>query len=163
MIFNVGGYFGILHYRDGILLNEYRIKNGITNEGLNDLLSSAFIGTTQHTWYFGLIDGATSPTLDPGDTMASHPGWSENTDFNESPRRTWSPVSSGVGKIVNTSYPEHTMNASATIAGAFITSDSTKGGTAGVLWSTALFSNGSVELESGDVLKTYYELTAVGS
>jgi len=162
--FGIGGWFVIEHWRKGKLLSKRAIKNGVTTGGLNDLLGVAFRSQSQHAdWYFGLIDGASTPTLSAADTMSSHSGWSENTDYDESTRREWNPVQSGDGKIVNTVYPSFTINATAVIAGCFITTSNAKSGTSGVLWSTGLFANGNASLEAGDVLKTYYELTATGS
>ncbi len=164
MKFKIGGYFVIEHWRKGILLGTERIKNGVTIEGLNDLLGVGFRAQSQHSnWYFGLISGAAAPTLLESDTMASHAGWSEITDYTESARLAWVPVQSADKVIVNTAYPAFTINATVSVAGAFIASSSTKGGSTGVLWSTGLFANGTAAKESGDVLKTYYELTAAGS
>lgn len=164
MIFKIGGWFVIEQWRNGKLIAKRRIKNGITTGGLNDLLGVAFRNQSQHSdWYFGLIDGASTPTLAAADTMSSHAGWSENTDYDEATRNDWNPVQSGNGIIVNTTYPSFTINASVVIAGCFITTDDTVGGTSGILWSTGLFANGNAALESGDILKTYYELTAAGS
>jgi hypothetical protein len=164
MIFDIGGWFVIEVWRKGKLISKRAIKNGVTTSGLNDLLGVAFRGQSQHSdWYFGLIDGASTPTLSAADTMSSHTGWSENTAYDESSRQDWNPVQSGDGKIVNTVYPTFTINLTATIAGAFITSSNAKAGTSGTLWATGLFANGNAALESGDILKTYYELTANGS
>lgn len=160
----IGGRFVLEIWRKGRLHKRHLFHNGVTTDGLNDLLDVGFMGGGQHTdWYFGLINGATAPTLAAADTMASHSGWTEITDYDEASRRDWNPVASGDNLIVNTVYPSFTINASVTVAGVFITSNSTKGGTSGTLWSTGLFDNGNAALESGDILKTYYELGAAGS
>jgi hypothetical protein len=162
--FKIGGWFVVEQWRHGKLIKKHRIKNGITTGGLNDLLGVAFRNQTQHAaWYFGLIDGASPPTLSAGDIMSSHSGWTENVDYSDASRLVWTPVTSGDAKIINTSYPTFNINATITVAGCFITSDNTKSGTSGILWSTGLFANGNVSLESGDALKTYYELTAAGA
>ncbi len=160
----IGGRFGIEQYRGGVLIARHLAKNGVTTEGLNDILGAAFRNQTQHSnWYFGLIDGAVAPTLAAADTMSAHAGWSENVDYDEVARQSWTPVQSGDGKIVNTTYPTYTSNAVGVIAGVFIVSDDTKSGTAGVLWSTGTFENGNASLGIGDIFKPYYELTATGS
>jgi hypothetical protein len=51
------------------------------------------------------------------------------------------------------------MNASGTVKGIFITSNNTKSGTSGKLWSTALFS-ADVPVVNGDQLKITYTLNA---
>lgn len=163
MKFNIGGSFIIEQWRKNALISKRRIKNGITNEGLNTLLYIGFQQGGTPSWYIGLIDGTTPPSLSPSDTMATHPGWTENVDYDETERPEWETVGSGVGKIISTTFPPFTMNADSSIAGAFIVSNNTKGGSVGDLWSTGLFNNGSGTYLIGDVCKVYYELTAVGS
>jgi len=160
----IGGRFGVEHYRKGILIARHQFKNGVTIEGLDDLLGVAFRNQTQiPNWYFGLINNAGTPVLSSSDTMASHAGWAESADYDELTRRDWTPSVSGDAKIVNTSYPTFTINTTVTIAGIFIASDDTKSGSSGVLWSTGFFDNGTIALVTADVLKTYYELTAASS
>jgi hypothetical protein len=52
------------------------------------------------------------------------------------------------------------MNASVTIAGAFLTSDNTKGGTSGILFSASTFqAPGARAVVSGDTLNVTYEFS----
>ena len=56
------------------------IENLVTNAGLNHLLDVALSGASQITsWYVGLTDG--TPTPAAADTLASHSGWTEVTDY----------------------------------------------------------------------------------
>jgi hypothetical protein len=126
--------------RDGDVLWREDITNIVFNEGLNDILDSYYKGTNYTAaHYLGLTSG--SPTFAVGDTMASHAGWSEVTAYSESARPTiaWGTASSG--SISNSGSPaQFTINASTTVGGVFITTNATKGGTAGKLIAGAAFS-----------------------
>ena len=131
--------------------------NGITDVGIHYLLDAGFRGTTAiSTWYAGLIDNAGYTGVDPSDTMASHSGWSEATQYDESVRQTLTFAAAATRKI--TAEVSFTMNATKTIEGIFVNSDSTKSGTTGTLWSTALFSS-APGLVSGNVLTANYTLS----
>ena len=146
-------YGSIVKPKLHILINP----NGITNVGIHYNLDSAFRGVTQlSAWYAGLIDNAGFAGVDPTDTMASHSGWSESTDYSESVRQTLSFGAAASRQI--TAEVSFTMNATKTIEGIFVNSDSTKGGTTGTLWSTAEYST-APDLEPGNVLTTNYTLS----
>lgn len=124
--------------RDGSIAWKERVQNAAVTVGLNYVLDVAFRGQSQlSSWYCGLIDGASTPTLSSADTMSSHSGWSENTSYSESTRRQWSPSAAASGAVSNASAFSFTANASATIYGLFFASNSTKSGTSGTLWATA--------------------------
>ena len=53
-----------------------------------------------------------------------------------------------------------TMNASGTIAGAFVTTDNTKNGTSGTLFSAGNFTVGDRAVVSGDTLNVTYTFSA---
>src|SRR5690606_19125557 len=60
--------------------------NLVTTAGKNHLLDVAFKAGSQITsWYVGLISGS-SPTIAGTDTLASHDGWTEFTDYDEATR-----------------------------------------------------------------------------
>lgn len=132
--------------------------NGITNVGIHYLLDAGFRGTPSpiSTWYAGLIDNSGFTGVDPTDTMASHSGWSEATQYDETVRQTLTFAAAATRKI--TAEVSFTMNATKTIEGIFVNSDSTKSGTTGTLWSTALFST-APGLVSGNVLTANYTLS----
>ena len=48
------------------------------------------------------------------------------------------------------------MNASETIKGCFLITNSTKGGTTGIIYSAGLFSGGDKPVQSGDTLSVSY-------
>jgi len=141
-------------------------QNIVVNEGLDYLLDAGLAGGSQETtWYVGLTDG--TPTIAAGDTMSSHAGWTEVTAYTESVRQTWTPDSNGVQSqsIDNVSNPaQFSINAdSTTVGGAFLSSNSTKSGTTGLLYAAGAFSGGDVTLSNGstlDVQATFTEAAA---
>jgi len=148
---------------DGSLAWKEQVPNGTTTAGLNDILNVYFnSGTQKTTWYMGLIDNSGFSSLSGADTMASHGGWSENTNYAAGTRPTWVPSAASGGSMTNPSATAFGINATVAIKGAFIVSDSTKGGTGGLLWATGAF-GGVQSLTTGQVLSvTYTEpLTAV--
>lgn len=146
----------VMRNPDGSVAWEEEVHNAETVAGINYLLGVALGGQAQlTTWYLGLIDGATTPTLDEDDTMSSHAGWTENQDYSGSTRPTWSPGSAAGKTIRSNSSASFTMNASGTLAGAFLISNNTKGGTTGTLYMTALFQTARAYV-SGQVLNLNY-------
>ena len=144
---------------EGNLKWAEEFKNLVVTAGKNFMLDTTFSGTTYSAaWYLGLVDGASSPTYNAADTMSSHAGWTELTDYSEStrPAPTWSSASSGSKATTATSF---SINGSGTVAGAFMTTDNTKSGTTGTLFSAGNFSGGSRTVASGDTLNVTYTAT----
>ena len=138
--------------------------NGITTVGLNHVLDTVFHATSQvTTWYMGLINGASAPTLAAADTMSSHAGWTEYTAFSQTNRVTWDEGAASAGSTTNSTTMDFSMNASGTVAGGFLTSSSTKSGTSGTLFMTATFSGGNQTVSNGDTLKLTYTLNTTAS
>jgi hypothetical protein len=134
-------------------------KNLVVTVGKNFMLDETFSGTNYSAaWYLGLVDGASSPTYNAADTMASHAGWSEFTSYSEStrPSPTWSSASAGSKATTATSF---SINGSGTVAGAFMTTNNTKSGTTGTLFSAGNFSGGSRTVASGDTLNVTWTAT----
>jgi hypothetical protein len=95
--------------------------------------------------------------------MSSHAGWTENTDYSQSVRQTLTLGTASAGSIDNTaSKATYSINATATIAGAFITSDSTKSGTTGTLYGVVDFASSRAVI-SGDTLEVTVTLTAASA
>ena len=139
---------------DGNVIREEEFDNLVVDEGLDELLTQALAGGTQTTtWYLGLTGSTPSPAA--GDTMGSHTGWTEQTGYDETARQVWSNGAVS-GQSVDNSASTATFTISAdstTIGGAFLTSDSTKGGTAGKLYAAGAFSSGDVTLSAGSTLE----------
>jgi hypothetical protein len=151
------GYFKIEHYdKYGNLLSKYDIPNGVCDAGINDLLDVAFRNQTQHaSWYIGIIDNSGYSAVAAGDTMASHSGWNEFTTYSQTTRVQWSPAAASSKSISNSSTSDFSITGSGTLKGIFLCSDSTKSGTSGILWATALFA-ATITVSNGDTLKITY-------
>lgn len=123
----------VFECRDALGRLKWReeVDNLVTTEGMNDMLTDYYKGsayTAAH--YLGL---AGSGTKAAADTMASHAGWSEVTGYAAAtrPAITWGTASAG--SLAATGATAFSINATVTVAGAFIATDSTKGGTTGTL------------------------------
>lgn len=154
------GMFTVELWRDGELLEQLQIPNGITNEGKDYLLDAGFDGGTQQAnWYIGLISNSGYSAVAAADTMSSHAGWSAFTNYSESTRPEWAPDAASSQSISNSTQANFNITGSGTLKGIFVTSDNTKSGTSGTLWSTALFSS-DLSVVNGDLLKITYTVSA---
>lgn len=151
--------------KDGNLKWTAESKNLVVNVGLQYMAGVALTSTTQiTTWYIGLYGAASSNNPAAGDTMATHGGWTEVTDYSESTRvaATFTAATNANPSVVtNTSSKAvFTINGTTTVGGAFLvggTGSSTKGGTGGTLFSAADFqSPGDRSVVSGDILNVTY-------
>jgi len=139
---------------DGNLKWSEQIKNLVMTGGKNDLLDKYFAGSGYTaTWYLGLINSG--GTYAAGDTMASHGTWTENTGYAAAtrPAPTWNAASAGSKATTATAF---SINATSTIGGAFMTTNNTKGGTTGILYSAGNFTGGNRSVASGDTLNVTY-------
>lgn len=154
--FKAGGYFDfVCKGPDGKIKWVERSKNLVTNVGLNHILDVVFHGTTPVSpWYVGL-KGTGSEAA--GDTLASHAGWSEITDYTGD-RKAYDEAAASSQSITNSaSVATFAINATVTIAGAFLCSVATT--TTGVLICVADFS-ASRSMSSGDTLEVTYTISA---
>lgn len=157
-----GFYPKIEHYRGGVLLDVYSLHNDITNEGKNEILDIMFSDGTQiaaASWYIGLISNSGYSALAAGDTMGSHGGWTEFTGYTQATRVAWGPGNPASQSITNASPATFDINASGTLKGIFVTSNSTKSGTTGKLWATGLFA-ADVPVSNGDQMKITYTVSS---
>ncbi len=126
-------------------------ENLVTTLGLNALLDNTFSAPAAAvTWFVGLKG---TGALAAGDTMASHAGWSELTPYSDATRPAWTKdgAASGGAMSNSASKASFSINASATVVGAFMVDDSTKGGTTGTLYGGGDFS-ASRSVVNGDTL-----------
>jgi len=127
------------------------VANLVTNAGLDDILDKYYKGSAYTAaFYVGLADG--TPTFAAGDTMASHAGWAEVTGYSESVRQDLT-MGSVASQSVDNSAAKATfsINATVTVGGAFVTTNSAKSGTTGTLVGGAAFS-GDRSAVSGDTI-----------
>ncbi len=151
------------HWRDGKLFQVYSFPNAIKNSAKNSLFDTMFNAASQVAavnWCIGLIDNASFSAEAAADTMASHAGWIEFTGYSESTRVAWGQGSASGQAIVNSAAAVFDITASsATLYGIFVASQSTKGGTSGLLWTSGSFPS-SVPVVSGDQIKIIYQISA---
>lgn len=147
--------------KDGNLKWKERVDNIVVNVGLDDVLDKYFKGSTYTASHFVGIKNSGSPAA--GDTMASHAGWTENVTYSQGTRPALT-LGSVSGQSVNNSASRATysINGTTTINGAFVTTNSTKSGTTGILYGVADFSV-SRSLANGDTLYVTITLTAASA
>jgi hypothetical protein len=145
--------FGNLKWRD-------KGFNDVVNEGLDHILDVVLHGDTPTSpWYVGLTDG--TPTVAAADTMASHAGWTEVTDYSGNRQEYVEAAASGQSITNSASKASFSITGTATVGGAFLTADAT--GTAGVLLCAVAFTGGDKSVANGDTLQVTYTLSAADS
>jgi hypothetical protein len=159
-----GGVFNVRCFdKDGNLKWEEKAHNLVVNEGLQYMNDEFFAGSSYTAaWYLGLVTGpGAGNTYAAGDTLASHAGWAENTDYsgNRKAATFGSATLADPSVIDNTgSIATFSMTGTATIAGAFLTDQAT--GTSGILFSVSNFqSPGDRSVVNGDTLNVTYEFS----
>ena len=156
------------HDAQGNLKWSAESKNLVVNGGLQDMNAKYFTGSAYTAaWYLGLYGAGASNTPAAGDTMSSHAGWTEVVPYSNATRPVCTfgtPTTANPSVATNSASPaSFTINATATVGGAFLTSDNTKSGTTGTLFSAAEFgSPGDRAVASGDVLTLTYTLSLAG-
>jgi hypothetical protein len=156
------------HDKDGNLKWEDEAPNLVVNEGLQDMNAKYFTGTTYTAaWYLGLYGSGATNSPAAGDTMASHAGWTEVTAYSQATRPACTfgtPTTANPSVATNSASPaSFSINGTTTVGGAFLTSNNTKGGTTGTLYSAADFSApGDRSVVSGDTLSVTYTLSLAG-
>jgi len=156
------------HDKDGNLKWEAQSKNLVVNVGLQYMAGSALTSVTQITsWFLGLYGAGASNTPAAGDTMSSHAGWTEVTAYSNATRVAATFVTATAANpsvVTNTASPAtFNINGTTTVGGAFLTSGSAKGGTAGTLFSAADFgSPGDRSVVSSDTLSVTYTFSLAG-
>jgi len=156
-----GGVYTVQCFdKDGNLKWEDTAHNLVVNEGLKDMNDKYFSGSAYTAaWYLGLITGPSSgTTFAAGDTLASHAGWTEFTNYsgNRKAITFGAATTADPSVITNPSAVQFTVTgAGGTVAGAFLSSVAT--GTAGILFSESDFqAPGDRIVVAGDVLNATY-------
>lgn len=160
----VGEHFVVECFdQDGNLKWRDEFDNLVVATGLNELISQTFKASSYTAaWYVGLTDS--TPTVAAGDTMASHAGWVEVTDYSEGtrPALTLGTVSGGSANN-SASKATFSINGTATIGGCFVANNSTKGGTSGVLFGAGAFAEGDRSVVNGDSLAVSVTISMTAS
>jgi hypothetical protein len=158
-----GGVFTVeCRDADGNVKWTEDFHNLVVNEGLQFINQQVFKASTYTaSWYMGLIN--TGATYAGSNTMASHSGWTENTLYLQAtrPAMTFTVPTSADPSVIQTTAPiVFSMTGSATVAGGFITSENTKGGTSGTLFSAGNFTVGDRQVVNGDTINVTYTFSA---
>jgi hypothetical protein len=158
---SAGGVFTVTcRDKDGNLKWEEVSPNLVVNQGLQDMNAKYFVGSAYTaTWFLGLVTGPSSgTTFAAGDTLASHAGWTEDTNYAGSRKAcTFGTATTADPSVITNSLntASFTMNATTTIAGAFLCSVAS--GTSGILFSASDFqSPGDRSVVNADVLVVTY-------
>lgn len=150
------GVFAHEIIRAGRSLGKIFDPNTVVNEGLDHILDVVFhAGSQIGTWYIGIFEGDYTPVA--GDTAGTITANStESTAYDEATRVEWNEAAPSGQSIDNSANrAQFTMNASKTIYGAFLVSNSTKSGTTGTLMSASRFSASRSVVASDQLLITY--------
>jgi len=137
------------------------IENVVTTVGKNNMLDNHLAGSAYTAaWFMGLISNV-SYTTGPaaGDTMATHGGWTESTNYAAATRPAPSFAAASGGSKATSANVSFSMNATDTIKVCFLNSVNTKGGTTGTLFSAGLFTGGDQPVVNGNTLNVSYTAT----
>jgi len=147
--------------QDGKLKWEEKNPNLVVNEGLQDMNDKYFAGVAYSAaWYLGLITGPGSgTTIAAGDTLASHAGWTEYSDYTGNRKAvTFGSATLADPSVIDNSGAPNAFVITApggTVAGAFLASVAT--GSSGILFSASDFqSPGDRAVVAGDTLNVTY-------
>ena len=158
-----GGVFRIqCRDREGNIKWEEQSHNLVVNQGLQDMNTKYFTGSGYTaTWYLGLYGAASSNNPAAGDTMALHGGWTEVTAYSQAtrPQAVFGTATTADPSVIsNSASPAvYSINGTTVVGGAFLTSNNTKGGTTGTLFSAVDFSApGDRSVVSGDTITLTY-------
>ena len=159
-LISVGGVFHVECLdADGNMKWAEEFNNLVVNEGLNSMNNVYFYysSTAQiTTWYMGLM-GAVTSGVAATDTLASHTGWAEFTDYSGNrPSISWASSTTASPSVITSSARSFSINNTGTGTGAFVCSVDT--GTSGVLFSAKTFS-ASRNVVNGDTLNVTYSLS----
>jgi len=156
--FKLGGVFKFWCYdREGNLAWTADAGNLVVDEGLDyalDLLLGT--ATKKAAWYIGIVDSEPNTSYD--DTLASHPGWVEVTQYIGN-RKEYTPGAVSEQTINNMSARAQfeITEDNVVIGGGFLTPAET--GTEDILLSVAPFTVGDKIAETGYILEVAYEFS----
>lgn len=158
-----GGVFHFqCHDKNGNLKWEDSCHNLVVNAGLQDMNNKYFKGSSYTAaWYLGLVDASGFSAYSANDTMASHSGWTETTDYSGANRGTvtfGTPTTADPSVVTNSSSAtQFSITGTVTVKGAFLTATQDKTTNSGVLFSVSSFqAPGDRSVVNGDTLTVTY-------
>jgi len=135
---SLGGYFDLVHRREGHIVAVETFPNLVTNAGLQLLADLAFGGVTlpaQNNWYLGLkrnIGANEEHTL-------LTKLWPEVTEYAAPTRPAWGPIPVGLSRYESSTDIGYAFNAETPVAGAFLCQGPVKGSAVGLLYAVGDF------------------------
>jgi hypothetical protein len=151
-----GSFKVVCRAEDGTVRWEEELSNLVVTVGKNDLLNQYFRGSAYNATFFVGLKAAGSITA--ADTMASK-AWTEITAYSNATRPAFTAAVPSAGSTDNSASPaSFSINGTATVGGCFITTNNTKGGTTGTLFSATDFASARSVL-SGDTLTVTYTIS----
>lgn len=134
--------------------------NLVVNEGLQDMNEKYFksVGYTA-SFFLGLVTGpGASNTYAAGNTLATHAGWTENTNYSGTRKAvTFGSATLADPSVIGNSASPASFSITSNgqvIAGALLCTVSS--GTSGILFSVGNFTGGDKTVDSGDTLSVTY-------
>jgi hypothetical protein len=147
--------------KDGNLKWEDSMHNLVVSTGLQSMNTQFFTGSSYTAAFFlGLITGpGSSTTFAAADTLASHAGWTEFTDYSGARKAVvFGTATTASPSVISSSASPSSFTisgAGGVVAGAFLCTVSS--GTSGILFSAADFqSPGDRTVVAGDTLNVTY-------
>jgi hypothetical protein len=160
---------GTFHFqcfdKDGNLKWEDSAKNLVVNTGLQDMNTKYFKGVSYSAaWYIGLVQGpASGNTYAAGNTLASHIGWTEDTNYSGGNRATatFGTATTADPSVIDNSgsVAVFSITGTTTIAGAFLTTIQDNTNNTGLLFSVSNFTGGDRAVINGDTLNVTYQFS----
>jgi hypothetical protein len=149
-------------WRDGKLAWAEDFHNLVTTVGKNKILDACFkTGEGANQWFIGLVSNTAFTGYAATDTMSTHPGWTEGSPYSNATRPAFTPsVPSNASMDNRASHAVFNINATATIRGAFLVDNSSKGGSSGTLYGVGDFLISTRLVMLGDVLNVSVTITA---
>lgn len=144
----------------GVILWECEMSPNVIVNGARTVIGGiVWAATSKFAGIFmGLISG--TPTPAATDTISSHAGWTEITDYDEAVRETFVLAAVGSpGDVDNSASPAEfnwTSGAGAAVGGVMVATVNTKGESASQLIAAAAFSGGNVTPGAGQFLQVTY-------
>ena len=153
----VGGVFKVIcRAADGSVRWEEDLSNLVVTVGKNDLFNQYFRASGYTAAFF--VGLKTAGSISAADTMSSK-SWTELTIYSNATRPAYTAGVAVAGSTDNTASPAvFNINGTATVGGCFITTNNTKGGTTGTLFSATDFAVARSVL-SGDTLTVTYTIS----
>jgi len=158
-----GGIFTVeCRDKSGNLKWQSKSHNLVVNVGLADMNTKYFKGSGYTAaWYVGIYGPASTNSPSSSDTMASHAGWTEVTDYSNPTRPLavfGNATTADPSVIANSASPaQFLITSSANVGGAFLTTGDLPGGSSGILFSASDFqAPGDRVVQNGDTLNVTY-------